>query len=80
MKGLKKSKEKVIETEIDQTETLIQDLLSKRDEIYRTVQDFSVDAVTTDNAMHGMANINSEIKRAKTKLKKLQDESIRKGD
>jgi shikimate kinase len=71
MKELKKSKEERDRSETEQLRSLVASLYLERDRAYRKVQDFTVDSVTTERATHHMSTINTQIKKAETKLKNL---------
>ena len=68
------TKKRKLKREISKLKKNINSLEEKKDEAYRRVQDFRVDAVTTDNAIKAMKAFNTEIKRENTNLKKKQKE------
>lgn len=59
--------------DLKQYETKLIELSEERDRVYRGVQDFRVDHTTTNYAIKRLREINSEIKRTKTQVKKLKE-------
>ena len=74
MSGLK------IKKEIDQNEVLksmeeyLSEMIDERNKLYRTIQSFSVDAISTDKTMAKLRRMTTEIKKQQTRVDKKKKE------